>query len=899
MRDPRVCFISFILMLTLFTNVHVYVNGAGSEDVGQIGSTELIVKNNHTYSYTNEPVTTYLSFSQGEAYNNSIRVYDQSKKEIPSQVWNVEYYIGGKYIRSCNITFLADLAANKEARYRINYISSDIGVSNYSAWSDLKTSGDGFHNDIKVENSYYTAFIKANSTLGIYKFYLKPGNVSLIWGNSSLTGFTLSLDGIYYTTNDLNTKSISVVNNGPVFTQVTIVSSLEGILFSQNIIFYAHSPFIDSSLQILNTNRMVDWIRPMQIFFRQGVFENYTLSTGKSGSLARHASEYPIGNAYPHQEWWSLGGRFGSILFVQKPVQNISFIILHETSSFTTVANVGNETLLNNAPNELNYFLRIFLLERYSSDRAKAIAKIFNQPARVEVKLPVAFLSIDVPSRKQIYSKFDVMVTINALQDLNNCTLTLTAPSLNVSGKLSAYLGFIKKNSIRTVTWTVFGTLAGSVNIGATLKYKEGSTNASTSVFIYIPVIAPPVKVKLRVLDFSGKHNMSFVNVTFLDNEGLVRSNPPWFLTDSNGYVECFLEPGIYVVKVADKGRTILAKNVTISGPVSLTLNCWVYTIDFHVLGPDGKSLPEGSRALVILYENVTGKLVPVASTVSNATGYARVSGIRNGTYIAKGYVRDAESGELSIKISSEGSVYPLSLRFLTIIAKVVSDEGKPIGNCTVSIYDINGHLVDVRLSGSEGSVTFSNLAFQNYIYLVDWLGTRVASGFIYPSKLVMNITIQAKVYVVTIETTDMWGNLLRGASLTIRPLSGRASKVLVTDDLGRANVILSTGNYSVDVNSAGYIGSEIINVKSSKTVQIRCSLNFVIYVLLAMSSSSWVALGLVWRWRTRGVSYEELKVKDMLAKLEDLYAAGEVEYPLYRKLKDEYSSQLRRVRTR
>ncbi len=899
MRNAIACFVSVLLVLHIFP--YLYVAEAGDEGGKRVGTTELLVFNNHTYSYVNEPVKTYLSFSQGEVYNNSIRVYDSSKREIPSQVWNVEYYPGGKYIRTCNITFLADLAAGKATHFWVNYSSIDVGRSNYSAWSDLKISGDGFRKDVKVENGYFTAFIKANSTLGVYRFYLKPGNISLVWGNSSITGFTLMLDGAFYTANDLKAESVSVVSMGPVFTQVDIVGSLDGIRVYQSIIFYAHLPYIDSILRVVNDGRRVDWIRPMQIFFRHGVYENYTLSTGENGDLLVHAMKYPNGNAYRPQVWWALGGRYGTILFVQKPVQNISYIILHDTDSFTIVANVGNETLINDGQTELSYSLRICLLGSYDINRAKAVAKIFIQPARATLKLPVAFLSIDSPIKIPIYSRFAITVTINVLQDLNNCTLVLSTPQavLNVSGKLSAYLGFLKRGSVRTVTWSVFGTFAGKVTIGVLLKSKEGSANASTAVLVYIPAIAPPVRVKLRVLDFTGKLNMSFVNVTFLDSEGMARSNPRWVVTDKNGYAECSIEPGSYLANVVDRGRTILVKNVTISGPASITLNCWVYTVNFQVFGPDGKTLQEGSRVLIIVYENVTGKLVPVASAVSNASGFARVTSIRNGTYIIKGYVRDIESGALNIKVNSEGAIYPLHLKFLTLTAKVVSDEGKPVGNCTISIYDFGGHLVDMRLTDSEGGAIFSNLAFRNYTYLVDWGGTRVASGFIYPTGLVTDVTIRSRVYTVTIEAIDAWGNPLKGALVTIRPLSGRSSKTIVADDMGRAILLASTGNYSVSVNSAGYVSSEIVNVRSSGTVQIRCTLNSVIYILLATSGSSWVALGLVWRWRTRGVSYEELRAKDMLAKLEELYAAGEVEYPLYRKLKDEYSSQLRRVRTR
>jgi len=236
----------------------------------------------------------------------------------------------------------------------------------------------------------------------------------------------------------------------------------------------------------------------------------------------------------------------------------------------------------------------------------------------------------------------------------------------------------------------------------------------------------------------------------------------------------------------------------------------------------------------------------------------------------------------------------------------VLSDEDQPVRNCTVSIYDFDGHLVDQRPVDERGEADFPNLAYQNYTYLVDWAGTtppgptRVAAGFINPtSGLVADVTVRSRVYAVAIAATDFWGNPLRGAQVTVRPVQSVTAKSLVTDNNGSCSLFLSTGNYTVDMSAGGYVGSEVVDVRSSSAVDVRGTINPVVYATIALSSSGWVALGIVWRWKTRGLSYEELKVKEMIAKLDDLYEAGEVEYPLYRRLKEEYSSQLRQVRTR
>lgn len=896
MRQLKICL--FLLVLSLYSPPSKYEASAAPSAVSQTKSTQILVNNSLAYHYVDEPVSAHLTFSQGEANNNSIRIYDSQKREIPSQLWNVEYYPGSRYIHSCNITFLGDLAARGNTPYRVNYSSSDIGMSNYSQWTDLKISGDGFHKDIRIENSYFIAYIKANSTLGVYKFIMKPDNVSQLWPNSSLTAYTLSLEDNFYTSNDLQADQILIGASGPLFIHVILRGTIGGIWISQSIVFYAHSPYIESTLEMSNSGMGVDWIRPMQIFFKHGTFENYTLSTGERGSLVAHSLIYPEGNAYQLQSWWALIGKTSTLLFLQKPLGNLSFVILHDTPTFTTVANVGNETLIDSKDVELTYKLRIYLLGKFDASVAKAAADIFRGPPFATVKLPVAFLSVELPSRMQIYSKLTISVTISILQDANNCTIYLTASRtlLFASGKSSEYLGFLKQGSIRMVNWSVFGTSAGKLAIGVSFRSREGSANASSDFQVYIPAIAPPVKVKLRVVDNLGKFNISSVNVTIYDSQSLLHSSA---ITDKNGGAEVPLEPGAYSVKVLEEGRLIGAKNITIFGATSLTINCWIFAAQFHLLGPDNNPLPEESRALVVLYDNASGKQVPIGSANTNSTGYATVVGVRNGTYIAKGYVRRVESGAVNVVINSEGSMNTLYLKFLTLKLRVISDEGEPVGNCTVSIYDFDGHLVDVRAVDEGGEADFPNLAYQNYTYLVDWTGTRVASGFIYPNKLVTDVTIRSRVYTMTIDAMDMWGNPLQRAQVIIRPVQGITRTILVTGDDGLLSLPLSTGNYSVEVSSGGYIGSLTVNLKSSRTVEVRCGINLVVYISIALSSSGWIALGFIWRWKTRGFSYEELKVKDMITKLDELYEAGEVEYPLYRRLKEEYSSQLRRVRTR
>ena len=67
------------------------------------------------------PIELDLNFTNGECINNSIRVLDNESVELPSQVWDINYYSGTSYISTAKVTFLANISIGNTKVFQILY----------------------------------------------------------------------------------------------------------------------------------------------------------------------------------------------------------------------------------------------------------------------------------------------------------------------------------------------------------------------------------------------------------------------------------------------------------------------------------------------------------------------------------------------------------------------------------------------------------------------------------------------------------------------------------------------------------------------------------------------------------------------------------------------------------
>ncbi len=92
-------------------------------------------------NHTNVPVDVYMTFPNGECYNNSIRLqywngsHWLDEESLPYQIWNETFYSGTSYYKSLTITFYVNVSALSTSTYYIYYNNSYSGVD----WINLFT----------------------------------------------------------------------------------------------------------------------------------------------------------------------------------------------------------------------------------------------------------------------------------------------------------------------------------------------------------------------------------------------------------------------------------------------------------------------------------------------------------------------------------------------------------------------------------------------------------------------------------------------------------------------------------------------------------------------------------------------------------------------------------------
>ncbi|MEM4462352.1 MAG: hypothetical protein QW695_05745, partial [Candidatus Bathyarchaeia archaeon] len=195
------------------------------------------------------------------------------------------------------------------------------------------------------------------------------------------------------------------------------------------------------------------------------------------------------------------------------------------------------------------------------------------------------------------------------------------------------------------------------------------------------------------------------------------------------------------------------------------------------------------------------------------------------------------------------------------------------------------------------------------YSIRVEYLGELVYSqDSIEITQDIEEVNIVAKVVSLTIIPLDLWLNTLRDSIVEVThvrivttPMYRLEEKVFTLRfeqrgiDVLRVKLPLNR-IYEVHVLSGLYEYRDRVELTDTTILSARCGFIVNLYGYMGVFTGIWIALAFIWRHRTREVSAEYSKLKSMLSKLERLYANGEIEEKIYRKLKAEYTEKLRRI---
>jgi hypothetical protein len=221
-----------------------------------------------------------------------------------------------------------------------------------------------------------------------------------------------------------------------------------------------------------------------------------------------------------------------------------------------------------------------------------------------------------------------------------------------------------------------------------------------------------------------------------------------------------------------------------------------------------------------------------------------------------------------------------------------VTSTGKPLSGAIVRVYDNQGNLIFWEYTDTSGHILRESLSLGNYTVNVQWMGTQVASSTV-NIQTDYGKTIMCRVYSLTLRSVDQFGNVLPEADVVLGTTSQRVTADMDTDEIGNLTLLLPQGSYVITIQQGIFSGSQSVNLNSDQRYTIICSVKPVIWISLALLIVPFVSFTIILERRKLGTPLEIRRYKNMLSKLETMHSNGQVEYKIYRKLREEYEARL------
>ncbi|MEM2849723.1 MAG: carboxypeptidase-like regulatory domain-containing protein, partial [Candidatus Bathyarchaeia archaeon] len=287
---------------------------------------------------------------------------------------------------------------------------------------------------------------------------------------------------------------------------------------------------------------------------------------------------------------------------------------------------------------------------------------------------------------------------------------------------------------------------------------------------------------------------------------------------------------------------------------------------------------------------------------LSGSSGLIRFNDIINGSYNLKilGWQGELienttvtiQKDELSRKVIAEA--WAVKVRVLDV-------DRAPVLNASVYLLDEN--MTEIKtIETDEGGYAFlGGLVKGNYSVRVEYLGVMI--GYQYFGVPIEGQVVEVPCRVCKLEVipVDPWDNPLIGSEVTISfrptPYTYQTFSGVFKSPENPISLLLPEGSScTIRASSGLYDGSSDIILRRSTRLVLKTSIRFSAVFMPGLTIFFWIFVIYSWRRRIRVFSVEVLKLKSMLSKLEELYRSGEVEAPLYGKLKREYEDRLHKL---
>jgi len=375
--------------------------------------------------------------------------------------------------------------------------------------------------------------------------------------------------------------------------------------------------------------------------------------------------------------------------------------------------------------------------------------------------------------------------------------------------------------------------------------------------------------------------------------------------TNSTGFIQrknIYLTDGLYTVS-AQVGKRVVGREVINAEPKPLTVECWTNNLTVTVLDQEGEPLP---NHLVFLYDqlvfhspenftlitNHTGSLVNLTWTDENGTAYFK--DLWNGTYHVR-VMAGKTVGTYTVDLQKTES-FTVKCNKTYMALTLLTWSGEPLPEATILAYDSDGNLFFKDRTDRKGQVIWEGIYLDNYTIHVEWKGTQVWSGTIDLNKN-RERTIRCQVYRLTLQCKDLFGKELTKADVTLKRETSRGKSTVVlrseTDEKGSISLLLPYGSYEVSCTYGVYSGSTRIILDGDQVVNLACSIRFDVWTPMVAVALPLVMFTIFSERRRLRIPLEIRRYKSMLSKLESMYRTGQVEYKIYRKIREELEAKI------
>ncbi|MCX8161459.1 MAG: carboxypeptidase-like regulatory domain-containing protein [Candidatus Bathyarchaeota archaeon] len=691
---------------------------------------------------------------------------------------------------------------------------------------------------------------------------------------------------------------------GPLMVEVRYKTVYGRLELNVSIRFYAYTPHIDSEVYVkfMEAGTMM----PIHILLPKNLFQKcYVYNTTEELNIARAG----LGISIPPSDLVYLSSQKlrGGLIIYLKPSTFISRIIVK--SDIPSYDLIAFQRTPISTPLLDKYICRLQVSDTYitRTDLTTYLMRMKYNPV-VSVENPPILISIKSPVLVEVDEEFRFEVGLLPLSNLHNVTISLESHTVYMESLegTTRTLYNLAYGSSYNLAWRLKFTREGNYLLMVYVNSSIGSSYAYFPINISLPYLLPFVDVTFRAVDYDGKSTIPTRYPVSLTIESREYKREVYALTlNETGYGKIKLNPGFYSVKALTYSKLIGYWEGLIESSRIVPIYTWAYDLEIEVADPVGKPLP---NLLVVLVSHDNQQI-----TYANTTGVdgrARIGNVFNGTYTV--YVVGG-LGEMLLKqcidVQRSGEIFRLSLVTLNVKVRVLDLDNDPLYNATVYIIESEKGVMRIGYTDTYGCTTFYYIPSGVYSVRVEYLGELVYSqDSLEITQSTGEVKTVAKVASLTVIPLDVWLNPLRDSIVEVThirivttPLYRFEEKVFTLrfeqEDAKAVNIKLPLNRmYEVHVLSGLYEYKDRIELIDTMSLSARCGFISNVYGYISVFMGVWIVLGFIWRHRTREVSVEYSKLKSMLNKLEKLYANGEIEEKIYRKLKAEYTEKLRRL---